>query len=98
MSVIFAVRKSNLTGYLELGAHCFSFYRFGQLQAVDLESIEPSLRAGMHLVDILVIGYCLVAYLRFDRIWKACPISMNTILGLHFSLGYDLVSRWCNPI
>jgi hypothetical protein len=46
------------------GDHCFSFfYRFGQLQAVDLESIEPSLRAGMHLVDILSMDHCLLVYL-----------------------------------
>lgn len=35
-------------------------YRFGQLQAVDLESIEPSLRAGMHLGGIVMIDYCLL--------------------------------------
>jgi hypothetical protein len=89
------VRKSKLTDYLELGAHCFSFfYRFGQLQVVDLESIEPSLRAGMHLVVNWLLLNCVSC---FDRIWKACPISMNMILGLHFSLEYDYVSQWCNP-
>lgn len=39
---------------------------FGQLQAVDLESIQPSLRAGMHLggiVIIVIIDYCLLASL-----------------------------------
>ena len=73
MSVIFAARKSNLTGYLELGAHCFSFYRFGQLQAVDLESIEPSLRAGMRLVNILVIDCCLVVYLVLIEYGQLAP-------------------------
>jgi hypothetical protein len=43
--------------WVELDDSCFLSYRFGQLQAVDLESIEPSLRAGIHLRPHVIVGY-----------------------------------------
>jgi hypothetical protein len=43
--------------WVELDTLRFLSYRFGQLQAVDLESIEPSLRAGIHLRPHAIIGY-----------------------------------------
>lgn len=64
-------------------------YRFGQLQAVDLESVEPSLRAGIRpdlcisswTIACLVLSYDLVKWLRVTQL----AISLLQSRGLQFN-------------